>query len=60
MQVLDDPVLKILIVASIVSLIVDMSFEENKWTAWIEGAAILAAVLIVAMVTSYNDFQKEK
>lgn len=37
-----------------------MIFEENKKTAWIEGAAIMFAVLIVALVTSWNDYQKEK
>lgn len=37
-----------------------MIFEENKKTAWIEGAAIMFAVLIVALVTAINDFEKEK
>ena len=49
-------VLRILIVAAIVSLVIDMTFEENKKTAWIEGAAILSAVFIVALVTSWNDY----
>jgi Ca2+ transporting ATPase len=53
-------VLKILIVAAIISLVIDMYFEENKKTAWIEGAAILIAVLIVSVVTAYNDYKKEE
>ena len=53
---LDDLVLKILILSSLVSLIIDMIFEENKKTAWIEGAAIMFAVLIVAFVTAWNDY----
>jgi P-type Ca2+ transporter type 2B len=57
---LDDTMLKILIVSAIVSLIIDMTFEENKATAWIEGAAILVAVFICSFVASYNDYQKEK
>jgi len=58
--VLDDFVLRILILSSLVSLVIDMIFEENKKTAWIEGAAIMFAVLIVAFVTAWNDYQKEK
>lgn len=29
-------------------------------TAWIEGAAILVAVAVIAAVTSINDYSKEK
>jgi hypothetical protein len=34
--------------------------EENKSTAWIEGAAILISVVIVVMVTAVNNLQKER
>jgi len=33
---------------------------ENEETGWIEGAAILVAVLIVACVTAINDYKKER
>ena len=33
---------------------------ENPSTGWIEGAAIIAAVVIVAVVTATNDYQKEQ
>ena len=37
-----------------------MIFEaDHRATAWIEGAAIIMAVTVVAMVTSVNDYKKE-
>ncbi|KAJ6242903.1 calcium-transporting atpase [Anaeramoeba flamelloides] len=54
----DDPTLKILIVSAIVSLILGVTIEDPK-TGWIEGTAILMAVLIVSFVTAINDYQKE-
>ena len=53
-----DTVLLILIAAAIVSLILGMIEHPEK--GWIEGTAILIAVQLVAIVTSTNDFQKEK
>jgi len=52
-----------LIVAAIVSIVIEMGTvkkAEKYRTAWIEGAAILAAVFICALVTAVNDWQKEK
>ena len=39
-----------------------MIFEDNdkRPTAWIEGGAILGAVLVVCTVTAWNDYQKER
>ena len=34
--------------------------EEEEHHAWIEGAAILIAVVIVVLVTAFNDWSKEK
>lgn len=34
--------------------------EEERATAWIEGFAIIVAVLIVVFVTAFNDLKKEK
>lgn len=54
--------LKILIVAALISIIVSMVFADNdhRPTAWVEGGAILGAVLVVATVTAWNDYQKER
>ena len=34
--------------------------EEEEEHGWIEGAAILIAVIIVVFVTAFNDWSKEK
>ena len=47
----------VLIVAAIVSLAIGV--YENPSTGWIEGAAILLAVLLVAIVTATNNYEKE-
>lgn len=57
----DDLIMKILIVAGIASIIINVAMEdEERSTAWIEGFAILLAVAIVVMVTAFNDLKKEK
>ena len=62
---LEDIAVIILIVAAIVSLIVG-SIEmattprgEEVEPSWIEGTAILSAVVIVTLVTAINDYTKE-
>lgn len=54
----EDTTLIVLIVAAVVSLIVGLYEDPSK--GWIEGAAILFAVLIVAVVTACNNYNKEK
>lgn len=57
---LDDLMLKILIVCAFVSIIISLVFAgENGAYEWIEGAAILVAVVVVSGVTAWNDYQKE-
>ena len=61
MDALDDLMLKILIVCAIVSTTISMIFEkDHRSIAWIEGAAILFAVLVVSSVTAWNDYKKEE
>ncbi|EZG51713.1 ATPase [Gregarina niphandrodes] len=55
-----DPMLRVLMVASIVSLSLALAFGENKKVEWIEGFSILMAVIIVIGVTAGNDYMKEK
>uniref|UniRef100_A0A8C0KHS1 Calcium-transporting ATPase n=1 Tax=Canis lupus dingo TaxID=286419 RepID=A0A8C0KHS1_CANLU len=72
-EALQDVTLIILEIAAIISLV--LSFyrppgEENKRDSpedegeaeagWIEGAAILFSVIIVVLVTAFNDWSKEK
>ncbi|XP_005182536.1 plasma membrane calcium-transporting ATPase 1-like [Musca domestica] len=69
-EALQDVTLIILEVASLVSL--GLSFysptdddapvleEEEDHYAWIEGAAILVSVIVVVLVTAFNDYSKER
>ncbi len=51
----------ILIFAGVFSIIINPIVESHeRSTAWIEGFAILVAVVVVIVVTAYNDLQKEK
>ena len=40
--------------------VTDAEPEEEEHHAWIEGAAILIAVVIVVLVTAFNDWSKER
>lgn len=42
------------------SLVLGVTVEEQKNIAWIEGAAILAAVAIVVIMTAIQDWTKER
>jgi P-type Ca2+ transporter type 2C len=53
----DDATLQILIVAAVVSLAIGL--YDDPAAGYVEGCAILAAVLLVSVVTAANDFQKE-
>ena len=57
---LEDFTLRILIVASIITIAVEVGTADadHRSTAWIEGFAILVAVFISALVTAVNDYQK--
>jgi len=72
-EALQDMTLIMLIVAAIISL--GLSFyrapessieiggahdETESDAGWIEGAAILVAVIVVVLVTSFNDWKKER
>lgn len=58
---LEDFTLRILIVASFVSIGISVGTEsDQRSTAWIEGVAIFMAVLISSTVQACNDYQKER
>lgn len=59
-DVLADRTLRILLVAGVVSLILGSTLSKHKSYDWIEGVAILMAVVIVTQVSAINDYQKEK
>ena len=53
----DDETVQILIAAAVVSLAVGI--YDDPATGYVEGLAILTAVLVVSVVTACNDYQKE-
>ena len=56
-----DKVLVILVVAGIVSLAIGIYQSTHEGTPdWIEGVAIIVAVVIVILVTALNDYQRER
>jgi magnesium-transporting ATPase (P-type) len=59
---IQEPILIFLIFAAFITTILSLAIVEGeaKATAWIEGAAILAAVVIVVVVTAINDYTKER
>jgi len=59
---LQDKILLLLIGAAVVSIILGSIpyTSENPKTGWIDGVAILIAVVVVVCVTSGNDYQKQK
>jgi hypothetical protein len=52
-----DPILMILIAAAIVSFIVGLIHSPSD--GWIDGTAIVIAILLVAFVTATNNYRKE-
>ena len=59
-EALQDKTLIALIVCAILSVSLGLAVEEDKELAWIDGAAILGAVVIVVVVAAGNDYSKEK
>ncbi|KAL0483361.1 calcium-transporting ATPase, plasma membrane-type [Acrasis kona] len=60
---LNDMILIVLIILSLISIALGVAFpdhEDERVYGWIDGFAILLAVFIVALVTSVNDWQKER
>ena len=54
-----DPTLKVLVLASIVSLIIGIA-KDGLSTGWMEGTAILFAVFIVVAVSSYMSYNEKE
>ena len=59
-EALKDLMVRILIVAAIVSIILGCTFSEDPSKDWVDGVSIVVAVLIVVLVGSITDYQKEQ
>ena len=58
-EALDDLMIKILIAAAFVQIILGASFGEDPSKDWIDGLSIIAAVIVVTLVGSITNYQKE-
>ncbi len=59
LDALEDTTLRILCAASVVSIILGCVLECAA-TGWIEGFAIIVAIIVVVLVTAGNDYSKER
>ena len=58
-KALEDLMVRILIVAAIVSIVLGATLSEDPSKDWIDGVSIVIAVLVVVLVGSITDYQKE-
>eukprot|EP01064_Diplonema_japonicum_P030599 TRINITY_DN5241_c0_g1_i1.p1 TRINITY_DN5241_c0_g1~~TRINITY_DN5241_c0_g1_i1.p1 ORF type:complete len:1028 (+),score=329.87 TRINITY_DN5241_c0_g1_i1:23-3085(+) len=64
MEQFEDPMIKLLMAAAVISLLLNFTVPDEhtgeiREGGWIEGTAILVSVLIVALVSSANEYEKE-
>ena len=59
-EALKDLMVRILIIAAIVSIVLGCTFSEDPSKDWIDGFSIVIAVLVVVLVGSITDYQKEQ
>ena len=58
-EALEDLMVRILIVAAIVQIILGVTLGEDPSKDWIDGLSIIMAVLVVTLVGSITNYQKE-
>ena len=56
-EALKDLMVRILILAAIVSIVLGCTFSEDPSKDWVDGVSIVVAVLIVVLVGSITDYQ---
>ncbi|MBR4618357.1 MAG: cation-translocating P-type ATPase [Bacilli bacterium] len=59
-EALKDLMVRILIIAAIVSIVLGCTFSDDPSKDWIDGVSIVVAVLVVVLVGSITDYQKEQ
>ena len=59
-EALKDLMVRILILAAVVSIVLGCTFSEDPSKDWVDGVSIVVAVLIVVLVGSITDYQKEQ
>ena len=58
-EALDDLMIRILVVCAIVSIILGCTLSDDPSKDWIDGVSIVVAVLVVVLVSSITNYQKE-
>ena len=58
-EALEDLMVRILIIAAIVQIILGVTLGEDPAKDWIDGLSIIIAVLVVTLVGSITNYQKE-
>ena len=58
LECFEDTILQILIAAATVSFVA--GYIQNGWFGMIEGSTILLSIMIIVIVTSVNNYVKEK
>ena len=59
LEALSDMMLRILIVAAIVSIVLGCTLSDDPSTDWIDGVSIIVAVIVVTLVSSITNWKKE-
>ena len=59
LEALEDMMLRILIVAAIVSIVLGCTLSDDPSTDWIDGVSIIVAVIVVTLVGSITNWKKE-
>ena len=58
-QSLEDLMVRILIVSAIVQIILSTTMTDDDSTDWVDGVSIVLAILVVVLVGSITNYQKE-
>ena len=59
LEALDDLMIRILIVSAIVSIVLGCTLSDDPSKDWIDGVSIIIAVVVVVLVGSITNYQKE-
>ena len=60
LESLEDLMIRILIVAAIVEIVLGTTLSDNPKTDWIDGLSIIIAIVVVVLVGSITNYNKEK
>ena len=60
LEALEDLMIRILIVAAIVEIVLGTTLSDNPKTDWIDGLSIIIAIVVVVLVGSITNYNKEK